>query len=90
MTTATVEAAERRRERLLLHMRNVEYVTLFYEHMRKVRGSRSQQLVACMADVAQAYVSRVESGHCNGIGFAALCRILDTYKEMERVSDRHY
>lgn len=89
MPSTLLDAVARKREKLLLHIANVEYVALFYEHLRKVRGEHSQQYVACMADVVQSYISRVESGNCNGIGYAALCRILDTYKEIERAS-RHY
>lgn len=84
-----LEAIARRRDRLLLHLSNVDYVANFFEHLRRVRGARSQQLIACMADVVQSYISRVERGSCSGIGYAALCRILDTYKEIE-CADRHY
>lgn len=75
-------------ERLRLHCANVEYVALFYDHLRRVRGERPQTLVACMADVVQSYISRVEAGDTQGIGYAALCRILDVYKELE-LANRH-
>lgn len=73
----------RKRERLLLHYFNCEYVAKFHEHLRKVRGTHSQMYIACMADVVQSYISKVESGMTNGIGPEALRRILQTYKELE-------
>lgn len=88
MITSIVDALTKKRERALLHIANVEYVARFCEHLRAVRGSRPQMLVACMADVVQSYISRVESGSAAGIGCAALCRILEVYKEMEHAS-RH-
>ena len=72
-----------KRERLLTHLANVEYVALYCERLRVLRGTRSQHLVACMADVVQSYISRVESGSASGIGSSALQRILTTYKEFE-------
>lgn len=89
MSNILLQMTERKREKTLLHLTNMEYVANFHEHLRKVRGVRSQQLIACMADVVQSYISKVESGHCSGISYAALCRILNVYKEIERVS-RHY
>ena len=82
----TLDTLTRRREQLLSHMVDQEYVALFHQHLRDVRGSRSQELIAAMADVAQSYISRVESGSTLRIGAAALRRILTVYKEME-VSD---
>lgn len=72
-----------KRERLLSHYRNKEYVARFHEHLRTIRGDKSQMLIACMADVVQSYISRVESGVTNGIGANSLQRILDIYKELE-------
>lgn len=84
--TPVLDSLERRRERALQHCANQEFVALFHEHLRKVRGARSQTLIACMADVVQSYISRVEAGSTHGIGYAALCRILAVYKELENES----
>lgn len=75
-----------KREKLFMHHANREYVARFHERLRHIRGTKSQMTIACMADVAQSYISRVESGTTNGIGPAALQRILTTYKELEHVS----
>lgn len=69
--------------RLLIHAANIEYVARHFMHLRNTRGMRSQMQIASLADVVQSYISRVESGSTNGIGYAALCRILAVYKEME-------
>lgn len=74
---------ERRKQRLAIHMQNCIYVMLNHEHLRYTRGLKSQTTVARLADVTQAYISRVESGVTEGIGCEALCRILETYKELE-------
>lgn len=84
--TTVLDSLERKRERILTHCANQAYVAMFHEHLRQVRGARSQMLVACTADVVQSYISRVEAGSTNGIGYAALCRILAVYKEMEHES----
>ena len=84
MITEISDALTRRRARSLLHFANVEYVAKFHEHLRAVRGARSQTFVACMADVVQSYISRVESGSAHGIGYNALQRILAAYREVER------
>ena len=73
----------RRRERLAAHFFNMEYVARFHEHLRKTRGYRSQMQMACMADVVQSYISRVEAGSTLGIGYEALCRILEVYRGLE-------
>lgn len=77
------EMLEHKRERLLMHYANREYVARFHEHLRAIRGNRSQMLVACMADVVQSYISRIEAGFTDGIGRQALCRVLDVYKGLE-------
>lgn len=76
----------KKQERLLSHFANRNYVARFHEHLRIIRGARSQMLIACMADVVQSYISRVESGITNGIGPEALRRILNTYREIANVS----
>lgn len=73
----------RRRENSAMHLADMEYVALFHEHLRRVRGNIPQIQVACMADVTQSYISRVESGSATGIGRIALRRILETYQELE-------
>lgn len=75
-----------KRDRLAVHIADMEYVALFHEHLRRVRGSRSQTLLACMADVAQSYISRVEAGSTHGIGSRALRRILEVYQELESLN----
>ena len=81
--TEILAAVERKRERFLEHCANCSYVAIFHQQLRKVRGERPQMQIAAMADVDQSYVSRVEAGSTQGIGYAALCRILAVYKELQ-------
>ncbi len=75
-----------KREKLLTHYANRAYVAQNAELLRRTRGVTSQALVALMADVAQSYISRVESGSTAGIGADPLRRILAVYKELEECS----
>lgn len=83
MVTVMSDMLARKRERERVHIADIEYVVRWYDRLRRIRGSRSQLVVACMADVVQSYISRVESGSTNGIGAEALRRILRTYEELE-------
>lgn len=77
----TIELIQKK-EKYLLHIRNREYVAIFYERLRHIRGSKTQMLLAYTADVPQPYISRVEAGTTHGIGQEALQRILEAYREI--------